>query len=137
MFPQPQHARPVRFDRVLLYFYGLPYFNQDMALTKNANITERAKVQLQVEALNVWNHPMFSTPDLGINSQTFGTISGMQTGARICSSVRRSCSERPGAAGAHRVTNVKTPAADPNSVPRPRAASHKPRMRNGVPRATE
>ena len=37
---------------------------------------------LQVEALNVWNHPVFSTLDMGINNTTFGTISGTQVGPR-------------------------------------------------------
>ena len=43
--------------------YGPHYFNSDLALFKNFQITESKKVQFRVQAYNFLNHPLWSFPD--------------------------------------------------------------------------
>jgi hypothetical protein len=60
-------------------FLTAPGLSQwDMTLAKNTKIGERLNVQLRWEVYNVLNRANFSrfALDNGINSSTFGTISG-------------------------------------------------------------
>jgi len=59
------------------YIYGPHGFYDDMALTKNFNITERFRFNLQAELLNAFNHPTF-----GNSGGPTGSIlsSGFMTG---------------------------------------------------------
>lgn len=65
-------------------FTGLPVFNMDAALFKETHVTERYRVELKMEALNVFNHDTFAvfSPSLAINSQQFGQITSNALGPR-------------------------------------------------------
>ena len=39
------------------------YFNSDLAVFKNFDITEKRKIQLRVQAYNFLNHPLWSFPN--------------------------------------------------------------------------
>ena len=43
-------------------FTGPGFWNLDLGLTKNFNLTERMRMQLRAEAFNALNHPNFDTP---------------------------------------------------------------------------
>ncbi len=43
--------------------YGPAYFNSDLAVFKNFDITEKRKIQLRVQAYNFLNHPLWSFPN--------------------------------------------------------------------------
>lgn len=55
------------------YIKGPAFFNSDLSLFKNFNITERQKIQVRFEAFNFLNHPLkqFNAPgnnaDIGLN----------------------------------------------------------------------
>ena len=46
----------------------------DVSILKNFALTESVKLQLRVEALNSFNRPHFSTPDLNPRNTTFGRV---------------------------------------------------------------
>jgi hypothetical protein len=53
--------------------------NFDMSLFKNDNIIgDRLKVQFRAEFFNTFNHVQFGSPNVNINSTSFGVISGPQ-----------------------------------------------------------
>jgi len=58
------------------FLYGPHGFYNDIALTKAVSFTERMKFSLQAEFLNVFNHPVFGTPDGGVQSPSFGIAGG-------------------------------------------------------------
>ena len=72
--------------------YGPGYFNADLGLFKNFNITERKKLQFRFNAYNFLNHPLWSFPNgqnlnLGftggvLSTPLFGTVTTKQ-GHRI------------------------------------------------------
>jgi hypothetical protein len=43
--------------------YGPAYFNSDLGIFKNFNITESKRLQFRVQAYNFLNHPLWSFPD--------------------------------------------------------------------------
>jgi hypothetical protein len=47
-------------------------FFQDMAITKTIPITERWRFNFQSQFLNVWNHPVWGSPNTTILSNSFG-----------------------------------------------------------------
>jgi len=52
-------------------------WNLDLGLTKDTRITERIGAQLYVQAFNVFNHAMFSAPNLNLQDPAdFGTLNG-------------------------------------------------------------
>jgi hypothetical protein len=52
-------------------------WNLDLGLTKDTRITERIGAQLYVQAFNVFNHTMFSNPNLNLQDPgDFGTVTG-------------------------------------------------------------
>jgi len=53
---------------------GPGYFNVDFGLFKTISITERIKLQLRGEALNLLNHANFGNPQGDINNNNFGFI---------------------------------------------------------------
>ena len=63
----PQVMRPV---------YGPAFFNWDMALFKNFNITEQRKLQFRVSAYNWMNHPLWSFPGGSNLSLTYDGTTG-------------------------------------------------------------
>ena len=46
----------------------------DASMLKNTQITEALRLQFRVEFFNVFNHPIFNSPDLGPANSTFGQI---------------------------------------------------------------
>jgi hypothetical protein len=58
-------------------YRGPHYFDMDLALFKNFDILEKAKLGIGVQAFNVLNHPNFGLPDGGLGDSTFGQITGM------------------------------------------------------------
>jgi hypothetical protein len=63
---------------------GPGFFNVDLSLFRTITVTERFKLQIRAESLNVLNHPNFGNPGADIsNAGTFGYItSTVGTGER-------------------------------------------------------
>ncbi len=57
-------------------FYGPGYFDIDGQVTKAIRFKERLKLEIGASALNVMNHPNFSTPSGTVTSTAVGKISG-------------------------------------------------------------
>ncbi len=54
---------PVRKGRTLLpVSYGPAFFDSDLGIFKNFQMTERMKLQLRAQAYNFLNHPLYSFP---------------------------------------------------------------------------
>jgi hypothetical protein len=53
---------------------GFAFYQIDMGISKNFELTERLHLQFRGEAFNVFNHTNFGAPDGNISNQTFGTI---------------------------------------------------------------
>jgi hypothetical protein len=53
---------------------GPSFFNVDGGLFKNINLTERVRLQIRAEMLNVFNHPNYGNPQGDINNANFGFI---------------------------------------------------------------
>jgi len=70
---------------------GPGFFNIDAGLFKAFTVTERIKVQLRMEVLNLLNHANFANPQGDISNSNFGYVTGtrgtgernMRFGARI------------------------------------------------------
>jgi hypothetical protein len=56
------------------YLRGPSVLNFDMNLSKRIMISETKSVELRMDAINVLNHPNWGTPNVNINSNTFGRI---------------------------------------------------------------
>jgi hypothetical protein len=54
------------------WIYSPHQFYQDLAITKTIPIREKLRFSWQTEFLNVWNHPVWGTPNLNILSSNFG-----------------------------------------------------------------
>jgi hypothetical protein len=54
------------------WIYGPHQFLQDLAITKAIPIRERLRFSFQTEFLNVWNHPVWGSPNTNILSSGFG-----------------------------------------------------------------
>ena len=81
-FAQPQAGVYGAIGRNVYTGPGLNNFN--LALFKNVNFTEKAKLQLRLETFNTMNHAQWSTPNFSVNSPAnFGTISSVQVPGRI------------------------------------------------------
>jgi hypothetical protein len=61
----------------IIYLYGPHQIYNDMSLSKRIPITERIRMSLQVEALNVFNHPTFQ---FGTQAAGSGLSSGGASG---------------------------------------------------------
>jgi hypothetical protein len=70
----------------IVYLYGPRYVQADMSLLKDITIWERVRATLAVEALNAFNHPVFSAGGNGavvnIQSTTFGQTTTAAVGPR-------------------------------------------------------
>jgi hypothetical protein len=53
--------------------------NLSMSLLKSVAMTEKAKLQLSVEAANVFNHRNYEPPNMQVDSSGFGSITALQT----------------------------------------------------------
>jgi hypothetical protein len=54
------------------WIYGPHEFFQDIAVTKNFRIRENLRFSFQTEFVNVWNHPVWGSPNTNIQSSGFG-----------------------------------------------------------------
>ncbi len=66
------------------FIYGPHEFFQDMAITKSFRIRENLRFSFQTELVNVWNHPVWGSPNTRIQSSGFGqtnVIRNLMTGA--------------------------------------------------------
>ncbi|HKD49511.1 MAG TPA: TonB-dependent receptor [Candidatus Acidoferrum sp.] len=61
------------------YIYGPHEFFQDLAITKIFRIRENLRFSFQSEFENVWNHPVWGSPNTNVRSTNFGHIGVMQT----------------------------------------------------------
>jgi hypothetical protein len=50
--------------------YGPGYLNSDLSLNKDFHVSERVHVEFRAEALNAFNTPQFSTPNLSVGSSS-------------------------------------------------------------------
>ena len=55
---------------------GPQFFNTDLSVFKNFDITERVKGQFRFEAYNALNHVQFGGPNTAPANTAFGTITG-------------------------------------------------------------
>ena len=53
--------------------------NFSLSLMKSVALTRRAKLQLSVEAANVFNHRNYEPPNMQVDSSGFGSITALQT----------------------------------------------------------
>ena len=53
--------------------------NFSLSMLKNVDLTEKAKLQLSVEAANVFNHRNYEPPNMQVDSSGFGSITALQT----------------------------------------------------------
>ena len=49
-------------------------------LIKRVRLAEGKELQIQVNAINFLNHPVFANPNVNINSTNFGRITATSTG---------------------------------------------------------
>jgi hypothetical protein len=56
---------------------GFPFWQIDLALRRQFNVTEKVNLQLRAEFFNVFNHPNFADPVGSINSGLFGRSTQM------------------------------------------------------------
>jgi hypothetical protein len=54
------------------YIYGPHQFFQDLAITKTVHIRENLRFTFQTEFENVWNHPVWGSPNTQVQSSNFG-----------------------------------------------------------------
>jgi hypothetical protein len=59
------------------------YKGWDMSLLKEFPIYDRLHGRFNVDAFNVFNHPIFGIPDTGLNDQNFGKIGYTASGTRV------------------------------------------------------
>ncbi len=65
------------------YIYGPHWFNDDLSLNKSIPITERFRMTLQAEFLNVTNHPTFSLANFGVQNFNFSQATTGPTTPRV------------------------------------------------------
>lgn len=61
---------------------GPGYINSDLSLNKDFRITERIHAEFRAEALNAFNTPQFSTPNLSVGSARVDSTTGVVTTTR-------------------------------------------------------
>ncbi len=64
-------------------FRGPKFFNGDISLLKNFQITEKVKGQFRAESFNFWNHVNLDNPDGCVDCGTGGQIFGIVAGAAM------------------------------------------------------
>jgi carboxypeptidase family protein len=65
------------------YLRGPAYWNVDVALSRNLRLTSERRVELRIEAFNVFNHVVLSDPNVTYGSTTFGRITSTADTPRI------------------------------------------------------
>ena len=67
---------------------GPGYQNVNLAFLKHVTLTERTRLQLRVEAFNLFNRPNFNLPDAFLGSPTFGRVTSADSPRRCQFGVR-------------------------------------------------
>ncbi len=65
-----------------VYMYNSPLVINDFGLSKVIPITERMKFTFQIEAINLFNHPVLAVGTTNIDSTAFGQTTGTRVGPR-------------------------------------------------------
>jgi len=55
-------------------------FKLDLNVIKRVRVHETKELEFRVNAINVFNHPVFGNPNTNINSNSFGRITATSTG---------------------------------------------------------
>jgi len=72
-------------------YRGFPYYNNDVGITKDIHVTEKAKFEFRAEIFNIWNWHSFNSTgsffgqsafDLNLGDSTFGMWNGAVTNPR-------------------------------------------------------
>jgi hypothetical protein len=63
--------------------YGPGYANLNFNLAKNFNIVEKVKLQIRMDAINIFNHANFGQPDASIGTAGAGVVSSADAGRTI------------------------------------------------------
>jgi hypothetical protein len=61
-------------------FRGPGGWTLDMSLFRTVPVGGARRLELRVEAGNIFNHPVFANPDTGLQNGTFGQILGIPGG---------------------------------------------------------
>lgn len=56
--------------------------NLDLSLFKEFQVTERAQMQFRAESFNLFNHPVFGSPNTSVTSNTFGVVTSQSNTPR-------------------------------------------------------
>lgn len=71
---RPPTAGTFNTQRVRDLIYGPGFQNWNMGLFKTIPVNERFRFQFRAEAFNVFNHPIWSAPNMDPTSSTFGQV---------------------------------------------------------------
>ena len=60
---------------------GFAGLNENASLAKSFRLTERFRLDFRAEAFNIFNRTIFSNPNANLDSNTFGRVTGQNTGS--------------------------------------------------------
>jgi hypothetical protein len=63
--------------------YGPGFWNADLAFSRNLNLTGGRRIELRVEAFNLFNHVNWGNPNVTVDSNNAGQITGTSGDARV------------------------------------------------------
>ena len=63
--------------------FGPGFWNSDLAFSRNINMGEARRIELRVEAFNLFNHVNWGNPNVTLGSNTAGRITGTSGDPRI------------------------------------------------------
>jgi hypothetical protein len=70
------------------FLEGPGYQNVNLALLKHVSLTEQTRLQVRIEAFNLFNHVNFNLPDAFLGSPTFGRVTSADSPRRCQFGVR-------------------------------------------------
>jgi hypothetical protein len=76
-------ATGTRGDAIRGTIYGPHFFNADLAFSRNIGLGEARRVELRVEAFNLFNTVNWSNPNVTVDSSTAGRITNTSGDPRI------------------------------------------------------
>ena len=63
--------------------FGPQLINQDLSMSKTFLLTERFKMNLRVEAFNIFNHTNLGLPNSNVTDPNAGQITGLANGTQM------------------------------------------------------